>query len=66
MDNRSTFLYHLGGAKEGRGRGIQPLNGLRCQAYSRRRDREIRPGGESVTAEPTGQKWMDPATEKSF
>ncbi len=32
MDNGSTVPYHSWGAKEGRSRKPQPLNGLRCQA----------------------------------
>ena len=39
MDNRLIFLYHLGGAKGGRGRVGQPVIGFRCQAR-RRPDQE--------------------------
>jgi hypothetical protein len=41
MDNRLIFLYHLGGAKGGRGGVGQPVIGFRCQA--RRRPVQVNP-----------------------
>ena len=42
MDNRSIVRYQIGGAKGGRVRRVQPLNGLRCQLGEAQGSRKIR------------------------
>ena len=64
MDNRSTIRYQIAGAKGGRHRKGQPLNGLRCEAGEARKGRGKTLPGDEPVKRPQGRSDWSGGQEK--